>query len=274
MFSRNAILCVLLLLVALGLGVKNHAVWFHPAGTAAAIGASTKTDAKAEASQPPIAMKEQAPGESFAAIAEKNIFNPERKEFPVLTVEQQQQVKPIVRPQIILYGVTIGDDFKAASVVNPGRPLYKGERETKTLRVGEQIGDYKLTQILPDRITMEAPGDSFEVLLFDPRSPKRRTELRSAAPPAGITSVSAGGVAGSVPASGTIPAPASPPGLGPTTPQLPSSPAVSRPTPIPPSTAAQAPRAVQPSAPPSTAPATTPQSVANPNIWQGRRAPR
>jgi len=43
-----------------------------------------------------------------------------------------------------------------------------------TLRLGERIGEYKLTKVLSDRITLEAGGDTFEVLLYDPKAPKRR----------------------------------------------------------------------------------------------------
>jgi FKBP-type peptidyl-prolyl cis-trans isomerase len=78
---------------------------------------------------------------------------------------------------VILYGVTIAGDFQAASLVNPGRPLKKGERETMTVKIGEKIGEYKLAKIQPDRITMESNGDSFEVLLYDSRNPKKRMEV-------------------------------------------------------------------------------------------------
>ena len=43
-----------------------------------------------------------------------------------------------------------------------------------TVKLGDQIGEFKLAKILPDRITMEAAGDSFEVLLYDPRTPKTK----------------------------------------------------------------------------------------------------
>jgi hypothetical protein len=93
-----------------------------------------------------------------------------------------------VRPQIILYGVTISRDYQAASVANPGRPLQKGERETFTVRRGERIGEYKLVKILSDRVTLEAEGDTFEVLLYDQSMAKRRSDVRTESKPATITS--------------------------------------------------------------------------------------
>jgi hypothetical protein len=82
----------------------------------------------------------------------------------------------MVRPQVVLYGVTIAGDYQSASLVHPGRPLRKNERETVTLRLGEQISGYKLAMVSPDRIRLERAGDSFEILLYDSKSPKRRSE--------------------------------------------------------------------------------------------------
>ena len=109
-------------------------------------------------------------------------FNPERRDFPV-----QAGLKPVARPRIILYGVTIAGDYQTASIVNPGRPLHKGERETITLRMGEQIAGYKLAKVLPDRVTLEAEGDSFEVLLYDAREAKKRTEAKTDTGPTAAT---------------------------------------------------------------------------------------
>ncbi len=119
---------------------------------------------------------------STASIAEKNIFNPERRDFPI-----QAGLKPVVRPRIILYGVTIAGDYQSASVVNPGRALHKGERETITLRIGEQIGGYKLAKVWADRITLEAEGDSFEVLLYDSREVKKRGDAKTDNKPTAVT---------------------------------------------------------------------------------------
>ena len=96
--------------------------------------------------------------------------------------------KPPVRPKIILYGVTVVGEYQAASLANPGRPLQKGERETFTVKLGERIGEYKLAKITPDRISLEAEGDSFEVLLYDSMMPKRRMDVRTETKPTTVIS--------------------------------------------------------------------------------------
>jgi hypothetical protein len=144
--------------------------------------------------------REFTPIESYIFISEKNIFHPERKEFPIPAPPPVPEVKkPIVRPQVVLQGVTIAGEYESASVSSPGRVMKKGERELQTLRRGESIGDYKLAKILPDRIVLESPEDSFEVLLYDPKMAKKRSNIKTENKPAAVTSL------GPTPASAAAP---------------------------------------------------------------------
>jgi len=185
MSLKYGIFCLLLSFIVLLLVLKNVDSWTHPLEFPPEKGTEKKGEKKPEA--PPMVRepKDTTSIKSYILISEKNIFNPERKEFPVLGGNAK---KPLVRPQIVLYGVTIAGDYQAASIVNSGRPLTKGERELMTAKIGDQVGEYKLAKILSDRITMEAEGDSFEVLLYDPRMPKRRMDVKTEVKPATITS--------------------------------------------------------------------------------------
>jgi hypothetical protein len=87
--------------------------------------------------------------------------------------------------------VTIAGDYQGASIVNPGRPVRKGERETLTIKLGGKIGEYKLAKVLSDRITLEAEEDTFEVLLYDPKMPKKRVDIKTDSKPVTITSAQA-----------------------------------------------------------------------------------
>jgi len=128
---------------------------------------------------------------TYVGIADKNIFSPERKEFPVTPpITTGENKKPLIRPQIVLYGITIVGDYQSATVSTPGKPLQKGQRETTTLKIGESVGEYKVSKILSDRIMMAAGEDSFEVLLHDPRIPKKRTYVKTESKPAAVVSVS------------------------------------------------------------------------------------
>ena len=187
MSLRYGVFCLLLSLVVLLLALKNYELWTRPIGGTLGEGEIRKAETKTEGSPILGSQKETASIASYIMIGEKNIFSPERKEFSITGLDQS---KPMMRPQIILYGVTISKDYQSATIVNPGRPLRKGEREMTTLKIGDRVGEYKLAKILPDRITMEAGEDSFEVLLFDSSMPKRRTLTKTESKPAEITSTS------------------------------------------------------------------------------------
>ena len=186
MTLRLGALNFLILFIILLLAFKNYEAWTLSAEVIPGKETAKKPGAKIE--NPPVlgSQKEPASIQSYISIAEKNIFSPERKDFPIQPSPEAK--KPIARPQIVLYGVTIAGDYEVASIVNPGRTLHKGERETLTVKAGERIGEYKLAKILPDRIMMEGTEDSFEVLLYDPKTPKKRIEAKTEVKPPAVTS--------------------------------------------------------------------------------------
>jgi len=196
---RYGALSLLAFVLLLLLVFKNYETWLLPVEVAPEKAVVKKPVIKVESPQTATGgQKESTPIESYIFIAEKNLFTPERKEFPVFTPPSPQEVKkPIVRPQVILYGVTISDSYKSASVSTPGKAVLRGEREIMTVKIGDRIGEYKLAKILPDRIGLEALEDNFEVLLYDARAPKKRivaktenkpaTVISTLAPPPGVT---------------------------------------------------------------------------------------
>ncbi len=190
MSLRYGVLSLLVLFAIFLLVVKNYETWTLPVEVLPEKGVTKKSGAKIESPSTVAGEKEPTDIQSYIFISEKNIFSAERKEFPIIPPPSAQaQVKPPpVRPQIILYGVTLAGDYQFASIVNPGRPKTKGEREMMSVKVGDPIGEFKVAKILPDRVVMEAAEDSFEVLLYDPRAPKQRTYVKTEAKPAAVTS--------------------------------------------------------------------------------------
>jgi hypothetical protein len=189
---RYGIFSLLLFVAVVLLAQKNYHVWTQPIETFQEEGRAKKAEPRVEGAFVPGRQQEATSIASTIAISEKNIFNPDRREFSFATPEPS---KPMARPQIILYGVTIAKDFEAASLVQPGRPLRKGEREMLTLKIGEKVGEYKLAKVLPDRITLESGEDSFEVLLYDANAPKKRAVVRTEVKPAEVKSTAPAPVA-------------------------------------------------------------------------------
>jgi hypothetical protein len=186
---RYGVLSLFVFFAIFFLVLKNYETWTLPVEVLPEKEVTKKPVQKAESPPTEVGQKEAADIQSYVFISEKNIFSPERKEFPIVPPPSAQaQVKPpIVRPQIILYGVTMAGDYQFASIVNPGRPRTKGEREMMSVKVGDPIGEFKVAKILPDRIVMEAAEDSFEVLLYDPRTQKQRTYAKTESKPAAVT---------------------------------------------------------------------------------------
>jgi hypothetical protein len=202
MSLRNGVLSLLVLFAICLLVFENYRTWTLPVEVLPEKGVTKKSVQKTESPLTRVGEKEAANLQSYILVSEKNIFSPERKEFAIVLPPSAQVKPPIVRPQIILYGVTMAGDYQFASIVNPGRALKKGERETMSVKAGDQIGEFKVAKILSDRIVMEAAGDSFEVLLYDAKSPKQRTYAKTEAKPATVTS--------------TLPTPATAPSAVPT----------------------------------------------------------
>jgi hypothetical protein len=250
MSGKYFILSLLLVFIILLLFLKNYEIWTYPVEWASEKEAVKKLEKRSESPPLMAGQRNPTPIQSYISISEKNIFSPERKEFPIFGADSR---KPMVRPQVVLYGVTIAGDYKAASIVNPGRSLTKGERELMTVRVGDPVGEYKLTKILSDRITLEAEGDVFEVLLYDPKAPKRRMGAKTENRPATVTSTQPASVPSAVGAP-----PPTPPTGGPVPASPPTSVGASRPI---------APRE-QVTTPPPSSPTTT---FPSPEVRRGRR---
>lgn len=188
---KYIIFILLVFIIIPFLALKAYETWNNPLELKAEKVSLSKTERKVEKTfSPKKTANEPIPIQSYIFISEKNIFSPERKEFPIITslVKPPSEImKPKPRPQIILYGITILENYQAATIQNPKRPLQKGEREMVTYKLGDQIGEYKLAKIMPDRIVLEASEDSFEVLLYDPKISKRRADIRTEVKPATVT---------------------------------------------------------------------------------------
>lgn len=187
MSVKYGVFGIILSFFILFLAIKSYEAWTHSVEVVPDKETMKKSEAKVNT--PPVTPAAQEPSATKPdiSIAEKNIFNPERKDFPIVAPGSVTSMKPMARPQIILYGITLTKDYQSVSIVQPGRPLRKGERELMTLKVGERIGEYKVTKIFPDRITLEAEGDMFEVSLYDLGKPKQRTYVKTETKPASVT---------------------------------------------------------------------------------------
>ena len=171
--SKTLILINLLLIViASFLAARGYEEWTNVQPTDMEGIAPKQKAVISPASSPTMGQGEISTTASFKSISEKNIFSPDRKEFPISATADGRRAQ--TRPNVTLYGLVVGEELRSAVISNPARRPEKGERETMTVTVGDRVGDYKVTKILGDRVTLETEGDSFDVLLYDPARPKTR----------------------------------------------------------------------------------------------------
>jgi hypothetical protein len=171
MSFKYGIGCIVLIIIILFLAIKSYDALTRPPELMPDKGVAKKSEARTEIS-PSMGFTTKPASVASHFIADKNIFSPERKDFQTAGFDSSS--RSVMRPEVILYGITIAGNYRSASLVSPGRPLKKGERDLMTLKLGERIGEYKLAKVLSDRITLEAQGDSFEVFLYDAKAPKKR----------------------------------------------------------------------------------------------------
>jgi hypothetical protein len=215
---RHGFLCFFAVVTIVLLAVENYETWTDPLWGVTQTATLRKSRIKADVSRPPRDQKGlqedlQANSSiaSYTIISEKNPFHPGRKEFPVITAGPPPEVKkPVVRPQVSLFGVTIVGDYKSACISYPGRPLQKGEREVVTVKIGDRVGEYEVTKISEDRIGLKAQEDNFEVLLYDNRAPKKRVIVKTQNKPTTTTSTVPGTPGAAPAAARPVPVPGTP----------------------------------------------------------------
>lgn len=126
--------------------------------------------------KPPVQKEEKAAESTvpsltdYAVIAEENLFHPERM-IPVETAEEQN----VPKPEFILLGTVITDDMKLAYLENLKEPYStagRGKRQ-RSLRIGDTLSSYTLTEVYPEKVVMVRGQDRIEVNLDD--STKQRT---------------------------------------------------------------------------------------------------
>ena len=117
-FVANILLGFAVLLTAVG----NYETWIGPFDWASHAEIAPRTTVT-KYRMPPMEGSElgQSSAQSYQLIAEKNIFSPERKDFPSAQAGVPEPPKPAARPQIILYRVAIAGGLESATISNPGR---------------------------------------------------------------------------------------------------------------------------------------------------------
>ena len=202
MLSRIWLINVILALLAAFLGFKAFGVWVQ--GNKGLNIPDMGGKPAQEAPRPAVALHERKirSESEYDVLVTQNLLAPERKEiFPeaakpdkkskkLSTVEQkntQQYFKSLT-----LYGLVITNDSAEALVSHPvAKPVPKGKKatipknrrrnikrltvnQTKWVKAGDTLGDFKVVSIKPDRVVLKAGDKSYDLLLYDKDNLKKR----------------------------------------------------------------------------------------------------
>jgi hypothetical protein len=136
----------------------------------------------------------------YAVLIDQNLFSPERKEVlpeEKETAKAEEKLYAVEKKSLdrmldkmVLYGLVITEDSAEAlvsdvsykPVVRKGRRLnLKKERvgETKWVKSGDMIGDFKVTKIESDRIRLEVKGHDYDLLLYDKENLKPHAPIKA-----------------------------------------------------------------------------------------------
>jgi len=136
------------------------------------------------------------PDSTYGIVADKNLFSSSRTE----SLPEKDKTGPLTISQktIFLYGVVLAGDRKQALISNPESGPEAGKKRTqdKWIKVGDNLGQFSVTDIRKDRIILTEGANTHEILLYDKNKPARKiaVEEKPATPPVGATGSAAAGV--------------------------------------------------------------------------------
>ena len=118
----------------------------------------------------------------YAVIGDKNLFHPDRVIPPEKKVET---AKEKAKPELVLHGTMITDQTKLAYIEDKKAPASSQGRGARqiTLKEGDQIAGYKLTQVTDKLIVLTNGGE--QVTLYLDELKERKTETTMTAKPVG-----------------------------------------------------------------------------------------
>ncbi|MCK4391148.1 MAG: hypothetical protein KAV83_13030 [Desulfobacterales bacterium] len=184
MFSRILVINIFLAGLAVFLGLKTYGVWFPETEKS-----KGDRDVQGQSAWPAktVIPRRMPPESAFRVVVDNNLFSPQREWLESEEPEPEPEITRLDIPgkKVVLHGVVILDGYERALVKNP-RPK-AGERPSKWVKVGDTIGDFKVTRIKKDRIVLAEGAKRFEVLLYDKEQPKVRGGVAREAKPTVVT---------------------------------------------------------------------------------------
>lgn len=132
----------------------------------------------------------------YPEVVERNLFSEDRSApappAPPETAEPEtvQEEVRVDGKKIILYGVVLFGDYKAALINNP--EIQGKNPQNQWIKEGGRIGNLTVRQILQDRVVLADADASYRVLLYDPEKVQKAASAQKTPPSAKPNVVSVG----------------------------------------------------------------------------------
>jgi len=107
----------------------------------------------------PVATPVMAPASTFSIIAERPLFDPQRKKFVAPRNTQTDAGAPPPLPNTALVGIII-DNEKSLAILKPADAAF-----ASTMAVGDSVGVWRLSAIQQDRVILTAGHNRNEIRL-------------------------------------------------------------------------------------------------------------
>jgi hypothetical protein len=202
MFSRIWLINVVLALFVCFLGFKAYGVWAKE-NKAFHVPKAVQKPIQGIPKPPDSLHKRKIPPESrYDILMTLNLFSPERAEALPEVAKPDEKSKKLSATDkkdiqqyfksLTLYGLVITNDLAEALVSHPVRkPVLKGGKavipknrrrnikrltvkQTKWVKAGDTLGDFKVVSIKPDRVLLKVSDQSYDLLLYDKDNLKKR----------------------------------------------------------------------------------------------------
>ena len=132
----------------------------------------------------------------FTAIPENNVFSESRTREEKTEATAALEPPPLTQKPILV-GVSIVDNQKRASIIDPSNPAQGRNRRSQTKRIGDVYRGYTITDITPNRIVLES-GTRKEIIPLHEGS-KRQQGGKTPILSTRVVSIGGGAVTGGMP---------------------------------------------------------------------------
>ena len=169
MFSKTIIINIILALLIVFFGLRIYGVWSKGDETSTGTKAAEKQEQRAETGvvRKRVVKRIMPPESSYNVVVDRILFSPKRAvaatKKPEISVEPGTKASNLTGQNITLHGIVIMGKEKQALLKS--RHMEKGEKNGKWVKIGDKVENYKVVDILQDKVLFEESGRIYEVLL-------------------------------------------------------------------------------------------------------------